>query len=90
MENGWCLEKQFLHIFQRSEGDLEIPHQNWQTDGNPACGSERGNSQTNTLSEQTMEWGMREMYDDSQRTAWSEENLKAVIETPTEAEVGDN
>ena len=38
VENWWSLEKQFLHIFQRSERDLEIPHQNWQTDGNPACG----------------------------------------------------
>ena len=55
VENWWSLEKQFLHIFQRSEGDLEIPHQNWQTDGNPACGWERATSRTSTLSEQTMD-----------------------------------
>ena len=35
--------------------DLEIQHQSWQTDGNPACGWERATSQTNTLSEQMME-----------------------------------
>ena len=40
MENWWSLEKQFLHIFQRSERVLEIQHQSWQTDGNPACGWE--------------------------------------------------
>ena len=55
VENWWSLEKQFLHIFQRSEKDLEIQHQSWQTDGNPACGWERATSQTNTLSEQMME-----------------------------------
>ena len=65
----WSLEKQFMHIFQRSERDLEIPHQKWQTDGNPACGWVRAPSQTNTLSEQTMELCMREVYDDSQRIA---------------------
>ena len=37
------------------EKDLEIQHQSWQTDGNPACGWERATSQTNTLSEQMME-----------------------------------
>ena len=45
------------------------PAQNWQTDGNPACGWERATSQTSTLSERTMESCMREVYDDSQRTA---------------------
>ena len=55
VENWWSLEKQFLHIFQRSERVLEIQHQSWQTDGNPACGWERATSQTNTLSEQMME-----------------------------------
>ena len=68
VENLWSLEQQLLHIFQKSERDLEIPHQNWQTDGNPACGWERATSQTNTLSEQTMELCMREVHDDSQRT----------------------
>ena len=29
VENSWSLEKQFLHIFQRSERDLEIQHQEW-------------------------------------------------------------
>ena len=33
VENWWSLEKQFMHIFQRSERDLEIQHQSWQTDG---------------------------------------------------------
>ena len=46
-----------------------LPHQNWQTDGNPACGWERATSQMNTLSEHTMELCMREVYDDSQSTA---------------------
>ena len=55
VENWWSLEKQFLHIFQRSTKDLEIQHQNWQTHGNLACGWERATSQTNTLSEQMME-----------------------------------
>ena len=35
--------------------DLEIPHQNWQTDGNQACGWKRATSRMNTLSEQMME-----------------------------------
>ena len=69
VENWWSLEKQFLHIFQRSERDLEIKHQSWQTDRNPTCGWERATSRTNTLSEQTMELCMREVYDDSQKTA---------------------
>ena len=69
VENWWSLEKQFLHIFERSERDLEIQHQSWQTDGNPACGWERATSRTNTLSEQMMEQCMRDVYDDSQRTA---------------------
>ena len=34
-----------------------------------ACGWERATSRTNTLSEQMMEQCMREVYDDSQRTA---------------------
>ena len=29
-ENWWSLEKEFLHIFQRLEKDLEIPHRSWQ------------------------------------------------------------
>ena len=80
MENWWSLEKQFLHIFQRSEKDLEIQHQNLQTDGNPACGWETATSQTNTLSEQMMEYArsVRRLAENS----WSEENLKAVVETP--------
>ena len=69
VENWWSLEKQFLHIFQKLEKDLEIQHQNWQTDGNPACSWERATSHTSTLSERTMESCMREVYDDSQRTA---------------------
>ena len=68
-ENWWSLEKQFLHTFLRSERDLEIPHRSWQTDGNLACGWERATSQTSTLSERTMESCVREVYDDSQRTA---------------------
>ena len=38
-------------------------------DGNPACGRERAITQTNTMSEQTMELRVREVYDNSQRTA---------------------
>ena len=56
--------------------DLEIQHQNWQTDGNPACGWERATSQTSTLSERTMESCMREVYDDSQRTAGQKRTSK--------------
>ena len=52
-ENWWSLDKHFLHIFQRSERNLEIQHQSWQTDGNPACGWARASSRTSTLSEQT-------------------------------------
>ena len=61
--------KQFLHIFQRLERDLEIPHKSWHTDGNLACGCEKATSRTSTLSEQPMELKMREVYDDSQSTA---------------------
>ena len=49
--------------------DLEIPHRSWQTDGNLACGWARATSRTSTMSEQTMELKMREVYDDSQSTA---------------------
>ena len=82
VENWWNLEKQFSHIFQKLERDLETQHQNWQTDGNLACGWERVTSQTSTLSERTMESCMREVYDDSQKTAGQKRNLKAVVETP--------
>ena len=82
MENWWSLEKQFLRIFQRSEKDLEIQHQSWQTDGNPACGWERATSQMDTLSEQidgvVYARSVRRLAENS----WSEENLKAVVETP--------
>ena len=75
------MEKQFLHIFQRWEKDLEIQHQNWQTDGNLACGWERATSQTNLV---RTDDGV--MYARSVRrlaeNSWSEENLKAVVETP--------
>ena len=57
-ENLWRLER-----------DAEIPHRSWQTDGNLACGWERTTSRTSTLSEETMELKMREVYDDSQTTA---------------------
>ena len=76
VENWWSLEKQFLHIFQKKEKDLEIQHQNWQTNGNPACGWERATSQTSTLSERTTESCMREVYDDSQRTACQKRTSK--------------
>ena len=45
-ENWWSLETQFLHIFQKLERDLEIPHRSWQTDGNLVCGWERATSRT--------------------------------------------
>ena len=51
------------------KGIWKSPHRSWQTDGNLACGWERATSQTSTLSERTMELCMREVYDDSQRTA---------------------
>ena len=82
-ENWWRLEKQFLHIFQRSERDLAIPHRSWQPDGkNLACGWERATSQTSTFSERTMELCVREVYNDSQRTAGQKRNIKSVIESP--------
>ena len=65
-ENWWSLAKQFLHIFRRLERDLDVPHRSWQTDGKLACGWERATSQTNALSERTMEPCMREIYDNSQ------------------------
>ena len=81
-ENWWGLEKQFLHIFQRLERDLEIPHRSWQTDGNLACGWERATSRTSTL----FGTGDGVAYARSVRrlaeNSWSEENLKSVIETP--------
>ena len=90
VENLWSLEKQFLHIFQRYEKDLEIQHQNWQTDGNPACGWERATSQTSTLSERTMESCMREVYDDSLRKQLVRREPQSSRRDPTEAEVDDN
>ena len=82
MENWWNLEKQFSHIFQKLERDLETQHQNWQTDGNLACGWERVTSQTSTLSEQTMESCMREVYDDSQKTAGQRRTSKQLWRPP--------
>ena len=86
MENWWSLRNSScMHIVQLSERDLEIPHQNVQTDGNLACGWVRATSQTNTLSEQTMELCMRDAHDDSQRTEPQDSHRD-----PTEAEVDDN
>ena len=65
------------------------PAPNWQTAGNPACGWERVTSQTSNLSERTRESCMREVYDDSQKTA-GQNRLKTVVENPTEAEVDDH
>ena len=58
------------------ERDLETQHQNWQTDGNLACGWERVTSQTSTMSEQTMESCMREVYDESQKTVGQKRTSK--------------
>ena len=66
-ENWWSLEKQFLHIFQRSEKDLEIPHRSWQTDGNLRTNDGVVHARS-----------VRRLAENS----WSEENLKSVIETP--------
>ena len=71
-----------MHIFQRSERDLEISHQNWQTDGNPACGWVRATSQMNTVSERTIGVVYARSVRRLAENSWSEENLKAVIETP--------
>ena len=80
-DNWWRLEKQFLHIFQRSERDLEIQHQSWQTDGNLACGWE-----SDLADEHIVRTDDGVVYARSVRRlaekSWSEGNLKAVIETP--------
>ena len=79
--NWWSLEKQFLHIFRRSETDLEIQHQSWQTDGNLACGWGRATSRTNSVRTDdgvVYAGSVRRLAENS----WSEENLKAVVETP--------
>ena len=80
-ENWWSLEKQFLHIFQRSERDLEIQHQSWQTDGNPGCGGKG-----DLTDEHLVRTDDGVVYARSVRrlaeNSWSEENLKAVIEKP--------
>ena len=82
VENWWSLEKQFLHIFQRSERDLEIPHQNWQTDENPACGWERATSTDEHLVRTDDGVGYARSVRRLAENSWSEENLKAAIETP--------
>ena len=69
-------ETVLAHLPEVGKGDLEIQHQNWQTDGIRACGWERATSQTSTLSERTMESCMREVYDDSQRTAGQKRTSK--------------
>ena len=46
------------------------------SDGNLASGWERATSQTSTLSERTMESCLREVYDDSQRTAGQKRTSK--------------
>ena len=81
-ENWWSLEKQFLHIFQRSERDLEIPHRSladrWKS------GVWLGKS--DLTDEHLVRTNDGVVYARSVRrlaeNSWSEENLKSVIETP--------
>ena len=56
-----------MHIFQRSEKDLEIPHRSWQTDGN-----------LRTNDGVVYARSVRRLA----KNSWSEENLKSIIETP--------
>ena len=62
--------------------DLGILHRSWLTDGNPLCGWTRATSQTSIWSE--LDEGV--LYARSVRRlaehSWSEENLRAVVETP--------
>ena len=75
-------EKLFLHIFQKLERDLAIPHRSWQTDGNLPCGWARAISQTKHLvrTDDGVEdaRSVRRLAEHS----WSEENLRSVVETP--------
>ena len=82
VEFGETVLAHLPEVGKGEEKDLEIQHQNWQTDGNPACGWERANSQTSTLSEQMMESCMREGVRRLAGNSWSAENLTAVVETP--------
>ena len=60
--------------------DLGIPHRSWLTDGNPLCGWARATSQTSIWLELTKELchSVRRLAEQS----WSEEDLRAVVETP--------
>ena len=82
VENWWNLEKQFSHIFQKLERDLETQHQNWQTDGNLACGL----GKSDLTDEHFVRTDDGVVYARNVRrlaeNSWSEENLKAVVETP--------
>ena len=70
VESCWSLAKPCSHAhLPEFEKDLEIPHHCGQTGGNPPCGWATATSQTNTLSEQTTELCMLEVYDDSPSTA---------------------
>ena len=71
-----------LLTFQRWEEDLGIPRSSWLTDGNPPCGWARATSRTSTLV-RTDEGvvharSVRRLAEHS----WSEENLRAVVDTP--------
>ena len=89
VENWWSLERQFLHIFQRSERDLEIQHRSWQTDGNLVW-----LGKSDLTDEHSVRRDDGVVYARSVRrlaeNSWTEENLKAVVEDSTEAEVDDN
>ena len=81
-ENWWSWAKQFLHIFQRLERDLETPHRTWPTDGQ--SGVWLGTSDLTDEHFARTDDGVVYARNVRRRAehSWSEENLKSVIETP--------
>ena len=77
----WFSASLCLLAFQRWEKALGIPHRSWLTDGNPLCGWARANSDVHLVrTDEGFEnqRGVRRLAEHS----WSEDNLRAVVETP--------
>ena len=71
-----------LLTFQRWRRDLGILHRSWLTDGNPLCGWATATSHTSTWSELTKGVVCARSVRRIAEHSWSEENLRAVVETP--------
>ena len=80
-ESCWNSVNLCLLTFQRWEEDLGIPHSSCLTGGNPPCGWARATSRTSIWSELTKGVAYARSVRRLAEHSWSEENLRAVVET---------